>query len=170
MIWESSVEIYPPQPRTHEKIDTMNNTEGRIEWFGGDPHGLAMYRLLVDLAHTWDDLVDKDKPVSESDINTAFLICLVHLPINPFYARIQHAVMPMWLTVVSAYEAANQFERDKDPHGLEIAHVLRYAAGQIIAYGMLVALGAEDARKYVPEMWKAVVAERFEPYRQERMQ
>ena len=148
----------------------MNNDEGRIEWFGGDPAGLAMFRMFVDLLHTWDDLVDRDKPVGEAAINQAFLICLVYLPANPFYQRIQQAVLPMWLTVVSAYEAANKFERDKDPHGLEIAHMLRYAAGNIIAYGMVTALGPERARELVPEMWKAVAVERFEQYRQEMMQ
>lgn len=145
----------------------MNNTEGKVEWFGGDPAGLAMYRILVDLAHVWDDLVDQDKPVAERDINMAFMACLVYLPMNPFYQRIQQAVIPMWMTVVSAYEAANQFERDKDPHGLEIAHILRYAAGNIVSYGMMIALGPDKAREYIPEMWKAVVAERFEPYREE---
>lgn len=147
----------------------MNNTEGNIEWFGGDQNGLAMFRLLVDLLHTWDDLVDKDKPVTEIDINMAFLTCLVYLPANPFYQRIQAAVIPMWMTVVSAYETANKFERDKDPHGLEIAHILRYTAGNIVAYGMMVCLGPVKARELIPEMWKAVVRERFEPYRQEIM-
>lgn len=147
----------------------MNNTNGRLEWFGGDHHGLAMYRMFVDLLHTWDDLVDGDKPVSERDINMAFLMCLVHLPANPFYARIANAVMPMWLAVVASYEAANQFERNKDAHGLEIAHGLRYAAGNIIVYSMLVALGPEEARKHIPDVWKSIVAERFDAYRKEHL-
>lgn len=147
----------------------MSEGASEIDWFGGDPHGLEMYRLFVDLLHTWDDLVDKDKPVDESAINGAFLTCLVYLPANPFYRRIQQAVLPMWLTVVSAYEVANKFQRDKDEHGVEIAHNLRYAAGHIVAYAMQTALTPDKARQYLPEMWKAVVYERFEPYRQEVM-
>ena len=110
----------------------MNNC-GTLEWFGGDQDALNMYRMFVDLAHLWDDLVDKDKDASEDDINNAFLICLVYLPANPFYRSIQDQILPMWLTVVSAYQTANKFEREKDPHGLEIAHSLRYAAGNIMA-------------------------------------
>lgn len=142
---------------------------GRPEWFGGNQHAVEMARILEDLSHVWDDLVDKDKPVSERDINRVFLHCLVHLPANPFYRHIQDAVLPMWVVVVSSYEAANKFERDKDPHGLEIAHSLRYAAGSILAYAIHVCVGPELAREFVPQMWKDVFYERFDPYREEHL-
>lgn len=147
----------------------MGTTEGKLEWFGGNHHALSMFRLLVDLSHTWDDLVDKDKEVSESEINNAFLIALVYLSSNPFYRSIQEQILPMWVTVVSAFETANKFERDKDEHGLEIAHGLRYAAGHIIAYSVIVCIGAEKAREVLPEVWKAIYFERYEPYRKEHL-
>jgi hypothetical protein len=75
----------------------------------------------------------------------------------------------MWITVVSAYETANRFERDKDEHGLEISHTLRYAAGHIIAYAVEACLGREKAREVLPEVWKDVVFERFEEYRKEHL-
>lgn len=147
----------------------MNLTAGKLEWFGGDQAALDMYRMFVNLAHVWDDLVDKDRPLSEMDINNAFLTALVYLPSNPFYRQIQEAIMPMWMMVVSAYETANSFERTKDPHGLEIAHNLRYAGGHIIAYAVNVCVGPEKAKEYLPEIWKSIVAERFEPYRMEHV-
>lgn len=144
----------------------MNN-EGKLEWFGGNQDALDFFRMLVDLSHTWDDLVDKDKEVSEDQINDAFLIALVYMLVNPFYQRIQAQILPMWITTVSAYQTANHFEKAKDPHGLEIAHTLRYAAGNIIAYAIHVCVGPEKAKLYLPEMWKAVVVERFDDYRKE---
>jgi len=143
--------------------------EGKLEWFGGNEDALHVCRLLIILGHTWDDIVDKDKPISEDDINKAFLIALVYLPANPFYQRIQPQIIPMWITVVSAYQTANFFERTKDEHGIEIAHNLRYAVGNIIAYMMYVCLGSEKAKEYLPEMWKAAVAERFDAYRTEHL-
>jgi hypothetical protein len=143
--------------------------EGKLEWFGGNEDALRMYRLFTVLAHTWDDLVDKDKPLSEDDINNAFLIALVYLPGNPFYQRIQQQILPMWIPVVSSYQTANTFERAKDPHGIEIAHMLRYAAGNIAAYAIHVCVGPEKAKEYLPEMWKTVVAERFDDYRKEHL-
>lgn len=143
--------------------------EGKLEWFGGNQDALNVYRMLIDLAHTWDDLVDKDKPVSETEINTAFLISLVYLPLNPFYQVIQRDIMPMWVAVVSAYQTANHFERSKDEHGVEIAHGLRYAAGNIIAYMIHVCVGPEKAAEFMPDVWKEMVPERFDEYRKEHL-
>lgn len=145
------------------------NTCGKLEWFGGNQDALNMYRMFVDLSHLWDDLVDKDKDIPEDQINNAFLICLVYLPANPFYQTIQQQVLPMWLTVVSAFQTANHFEREKDPHGIEIAHSLRYAAGNIMAYAVHVCVGAEKAKEILPDMWKSVFYERFDDYRKEHL-
>lgn len=145
------------------------NKEGKLEWFGGNEDALNMYRMFVDLAHIWDDLVDKDKDANEERINRAFLICLVYLPLNPFYQQIQRDIMPMWISVVSAYQTANQYERTKDEHGIEIAHGLRYASGNIVAYAVHVCVGPEKAAEYMPEVWKAMMIERFDPYRKEHL-
>lgn len=145
------------------------NTQGKLDWFGGDQDALNMFRMLVDLAHVWDDLVDKDKALTEAQVNNAFLICLLWLPANPFYQKIQREIAPMWLTVVSAYNTANQFERDKDEHGIEIAHTLRYAAGTIVNYMVIVCVGLEKAEEIMPEVWKSVVLERFDDYRKEHL-
>ena len=147
----------------------MINTEGNLEWFGGNQDALEVYRMLVDLAHVWDDLIDKDKPVTDADINRAFLLCLVYLPANSFYRQIQDAIYPMWITVVSAYETANHYERTKDEHGIEIAHGLRYAAGNIIAYMVVVCVGLEKAKEYMPEVWKQLMPERFDEYKKEHL-
>lgn len=147
----------------------MNCTEGKLEWFGGNQDALNMFRMFVDMSHTWDDLVDKDKDVSEAEINNAFLIALVYLQANPFYRSIQEQIWPMWMTVVTAYETANIFEREKDPHGIEIAHSLRYAAGHIIAYAVQVCVGPEKAKDILPEVWKNIFYERFDDYRKEHL-
>jgi len=145
------------------------NAQGKLEWFGGNQDALNMFRAFVFLLHTWDDLVDKDQAVPEVDVNNAFLTALVYLPANPFYRAIQDAILPMWMVVVSSYETANKFERDKDPHGIEIAHGLRYAAGNIMAYAVHVCVGPEKTREYLPEMWKTVFHERFDEYRKEHL-
>jgi len=145
----------------------MSTEVGKLEWFGGNQDALNLYCMFRDLAHVWDDLVDKDNPVTEVEINNAFLICLVYMPANPFYQSIQAAIMPMWITVVSAYQTANSFERNKDEHGIEIAHTLRYTAGNIIAYAVHVCVGPEKAAEIMPEVWKSIVFERYDIYKAE---
>lgn len=147
----------------------LGSTKGKIEWFNGNQDALNMYRMLVDLAHTWDDLVDKDKVVDESKINNAFLVALVYLPSNPFYRLIQDQILPMWTTVIAGYEVANKYEQSKDEHGIEIAHTLRYAVGHIVTYMVQVCNGYENAKDILPEVWKHVVFERFDDYRKEHL-
>ena len=147
----------------------MADHETLLKWFGGNEDAANMYKMIVDISHTWDDLVDKDKELNEATINNAFLIALVYMPANPFYQRIQNEVMPMWLTVVSAYQIANKFEREKEEHGIEIAHGLRYAAGHIVSYMVQVCLGYERAQEILPEVWRNVVFERFDEYRKEHL-
>ena len=143
--------------------------EGKLEWFGGDQNAYNLFQMFIELSHTWDDIVDKDKEVSEDQVNNAFLIALVYMPSNPFYQRILSAILPMWIPVVSAYKTANKFEQDKDEHGIEIAHNLRYAAGYIISYMVHVCVGYEKAQEFMPDVWKAVVFERFDDYRKEHL-
>jgi hypothetical protein len=147
----------------------VNYQGGNLDWFGGNKQALAMYQMFADLLHTWDDLIDRDKPVSDDAIHNAFVICLIYLPSNSFYRSIQDQILPMWVTVVSAFQTANKFEQEKDPHGVEIAHGLRYAAGNIVAYAIHVCVGPEKAKTYIPEMWKDVISERFDVYRKEHL-
>lgn len=148
----------------------MKQSEERmLEWFGGNKDAVNMYMAFVDLLHTWDDLVDKDKDLSDHRINNAFLCALVYLPANPFYRSIQDQILPMWLTVVSAYDTANQYERKKDEHGIEIGHGLRYAAGHIVAYAVHVCVGPEKAKQIMPEVWKSIFFERYDDYRKEHL-
>lgn len=146
----------------------MNN-DTQLEWFGGNRDALNLLHRLVELAHIWDDLIDKDKPVSDADINKAFLIALVYIPANPFYKVIEAQVLPMWLTVTSAFEVANKFEKEKDEHGVEIAHNLRYAVGHIVSYMSIVCIGYENAQQFLPDVWKTLVNDRFEDYRKEHL-
>jgi hypothetical protein len=150
-------------------MDNPSINADRLEWFGGNQDALNMYRMFIDLSHTWDDLVDKDNGGDEASINNAFLIALVYLPSNPFYRSIQEQVLPMWMMVVSAYEIANKFEKDKDEHGIEIAHSLRYAAGHIIAYALHVCVGPQKAKEVLPLLWKDIFFERFDTYRKEHL-
>jgi hypothetical protein len=148
----------------------MNPTiEQKLEWFGGNQDALNLFHSLVDLVHIWDDLIDKDKPVTDEEINRAFLIALAYMPTNPFYQKIQHQIIPMWVTAAAAFEVANKFEREKDEHGIEIAHNLRYAAGHVVAYMCIICVGNDKAKEFLPNIWKTIVDDRFEDYRKEHL-
>ena len=142
----------------------------KLEWFGGNHDAWNMAIMMIRLAQVWDDLIDKDKPVTDDQIHWAFTTALVYLPNNPFYKTIQSSVHPLWITAIANYKAANVFEQDKDEHGLEIAHGLRFAAGNIIVFAIIACVGEEEAKKHIPELWKCIFNERFDDYRREHLQ
>ena len=139
------------------------------EWFNGNKDAIDAFRQLCILADVWDNIVDGDKPVSQAEVNNAFLICLFNLPLNPLYRHLETQIAPMWLTVVAAYETANKFEKDKDEHGISLGFSLRHAAGNIISYMMIYCCGMDKAREYIPEMWKNLCPDRYEDYRAEHL-
>jgi hypothetical protein len=139
------------------------------EWFGNAPDGVNFFVAIAQCCHIWDDLIDKDKPVSDEKINDMMRVALVFLPLNSVYQKISHAAPHFWASIISAYETANKYEKDKDEKGLEIGHNLRYAVGHLIAYAMEVCIGTQEARKHLPDMWKLIVFENFEDYKKEHL-
>lgn len=139
------------------------------EFFDGNADLLDLYFLLVALANIWDDLVDRDHPVGEADINRAFEIALCDLPMNPLYAALQHRIVPMWQVFIANYSTANKFEREQDEHGLEIGHMLRHEAGSIMVFAMIAVLGRKRTEELMPVLWKDIVDSRFAEYKKEHL-
>ena len=151
------------------KAAHIDTEKAKAEWFGGNQDALNLFFSLVALMQVWDDLVDKDREVSQQEINNAFLTALVYIPANPFYQTIRTEITPMFMTAVAAFEVANKFEQEKDEHGLEIAHNLRFAVGHVVVFMVQVCVGYERAMEILPDVWKIIVNERYDEYRKEHL-
>lgn len=138
-----------------------------IDWFAGNADAEALYVMLVEICHTWDDLVDRDKPVPPEQINRVFLMSLISLPSNPVYRTMFPQILPLLLTAFAGYLVANKYESDKDPHGIEIAHTLRYAVAQVVTFLIVHFNGMSKATEILPEALKEMIPERFDDYRKE---
>lgn len=79
---------------------------------------------LLECVHTWDDLIDKDKPVDDKAINTAFLNALVHIGGSPLWTPDMGAHM---LNVYLKWSDANYIEAHykNDDNELAKAWMLR---------------------------------------------
>jgi len=141
--------------------------EGCIEWFGGNQDALNLFRLFVTVAHTWDDLIDRDKPVSDDAINLCFRYALVDIPTNPAYQANLHALHPLLISAIACYRTANHYEQTNDMHGLELAHTLRYAVANVFVYLITTYAGEDAANKYLPEALKQMMNERLFVYLKE---
>lgn len=134
-----------------------------IEWFGGNFEGVELFVRLASISHVYDDFIDGDE-VTNAKMHELMYNVLVDLNKNSLYRKYLDKIVVLWELVLSSYQVANIFEKQKENHGLEIAHGLRYTAGHIIALIMIEELGREKALKYLPDMWRVAMNERIDDY------
>lgn len=94
-------------------------------WLKG--HGAACDFILQLFAvlHVWDDLIDRDKPISTKDVHTALWHALISLPRNRFYAENFSLLNGLLQTAILNWHVANRFEAEDDAVGRHVAFVIR---------------------------------------------
>lgn len=86
---------------------------------------VAFCEQLFRISQVLDDLIDKDKPVSEVTITRAFWLALIELPANPFYRQHEPYLRPLMASALQDWTDATTMERAGDEHGKHLAFVLR---------------------------------------------
>jgi len=118
----------------------------------GDVEAINYCLDLIYVAHLWDDLIDKDKERTDYEINDAFRICLVGIPLNPFFQKYSAFLLPLMHTAILQYEAANKIEQgDKKPK--EPAFWLRNAVLNIIAACICIIGGMDWYREVAADFY-----------------
>lgn len=134
------------------------------EIFKGNGEAVEFCRLIVELIHTWDDLIDQDKPVQAKEINRAFWIALIEIPANLFFRRHEAVLQPLIANSIINWHASVQLEHGTDRHGFEIAHILRYWGAGIFVQVALIAGGPEHAERCAAEIWLMIKEESLDDY------
>ena len=132
----------------------------RLQFFLKDDQWAIQLCLdLVYIAHLWDDLIDKDKDRSGSDINMAFAVALINIPANPFYKVHAATLHPILLNTILKWQDANTLEVGSE-HDMRLAFVHRAGIVEIFnicAYligGMPWAVEhGPDIRRMYQESW-----------------
>jgi hypothetical protein len=138
--------------------------EGRTpaEVFNGNQHAFALANSIILLTNIWDDLIDQDKPVTRTQINSAFYCALSEIPQNPFFAQHRGYLQPLMDSMMVSYFCANEWEQAQDPHGMELGHVMRYAP--VFFIGAVVNLAHDAIYDGLPIIYKALCGERRGDY------
>lgn len=144
-----------PRPRTVERLTVL---------FRGNSDAARLVTQLASICDVWDDLIDKDNPIQDADINRAFWISLVDLPANPAYQRFFHSIHPIIANGILNWYAANKFERGGTEQELIHAYVMR---GAILDVALILAYligGAEWAEAVSPELKMMGNSDTFKQY------
>jgi len=92
------------------------------EFYTGNQDAINLSMMLLEVAHLWDDLIDKDK-VSDDDINRIFRYLIYDIPMNPVY-RIIPGINCHLLNIYLRWRDSNTMESLEKPD-FEKTYMLR---------------------------------------------
>ena len=132
----------------------MNDTAFMLHAFKGNQSAVDFVLMLARVADCWDNLIDRDVPVTDEAINNAFWILAVEFPGNAFYRAHIDDLRPVMATGIVNWMTANSMECDDSlPHrAIEIAHVIRYSVADVVMMVALLCGGREWAAEVGPEL------------------
>lgn len=150
----------------HKELQQQQELTEKLYYFlQGDEYAMRFCIDFVYICHLWDDLIDKDNPRTDKDINDAFRVALVDIPANPFYLRHIQDLRPIILNIILKWQDANVLERGSD-HDKHMAYMHR--AGMLELFNICAYLigGPDWARKVGPDM-RRIYEETLESFMEE---
>ena len=142
----------------------MNDADFLRYAFRDNQAAIDFVRLIHDIAHLWDDLIDGDKDVSPAQINRAFFDALVGIPSNPFFRSCSDALLPVMAASCFNYQIANELQTTGDGESLAIAHVLRYSVADVLVHVAFLLGGHEWVTQVGPEIRRRAQRDTFENF------
>lgn len=131
----------------------------------GHPDAIRFLEDITDILHVWDDLVDKDKPLTDDQINQTMWKVLIDLPRNTFYAANFASLNTLLATAIVNWEVATRMERDPSgPDDLHIAFILRSSYIDLVLGVALIVGGREHALEMMLPARRMWHNEGFEGY------
>lgn len=143
----------------------MTEREDLVRALKGNMDAVYFCEAWFRVTQVWDDLIDKDRPVSDVDINKAFFTCLVDIPSNPFFARHAGYLVPIINAAIVDFQDANILEKGSDREKM-VAYVIRDTATTIVTHCAYIVGGYEWMSKIGTMVRTSLHDEDFEIYKQ----
>lgn len=124
----------------------------------GSQEAVEYCQMLYKVAHLWDDLIDKDKPVQDADINKAFITLFVSMPSNRFYREHMDMLIPLQYNAILQWLTANKMER-MDLESKHKAFMLKASFLQIVHVCTGIIGGTAWAEEIGADLWNTLYGE-----------
>ena len=119
--------------------------DARLLHWVGDKHAVDFILTFFDMCEVFDDLIDKDKPVTDEDIIRTLFSALVDIPMNPFFAYHRTSVVPVIITGINAWLDANKLETGSENDKV-FSYVLRDWYAELVSFVIYLTRGREYLR------------------------
>lgn len=144
----------------------MTGLEQLRACFKGDEDAVQLLLQVREISHTWDDLIDRDKPVTPMAIHRTLWLALIGLKTNGFYQRYEPYLLPLMETGIFNYVASVDLER-MPGHPRHLAHTARYAIGDMALIMARILGGLDWALQQAPALKLLLQTDRFEDFNAE---
>lgn len=134
------------------------------EFLLGNAEAIQFVVRVFRALHVWDDLIDRDKPLTDDEINSVFWDLLVVLPTDPFYTRNIALLNSTLVNAIVNWHIANKLEREGDDKDKSIAFILRGAYIDILSASAFVVGGMEWVKAVGPAIRRWAHEETFTEY------
>jgi hypothetical protein len=134
------------------------------EFLKGDAEATVFVVRVFRALHVWDDLIDKDKNVTDDEIHAVFWDLLIALPSDPFYRAHLQLLSSTLVNAVINWRIANKMEREGDDKDKSIAFILRGAYIDVLSAAAFIVGGIEWVNKIGPDIRRWAHEETFDEY------
>ncbi len=134
-------------------------------FFQGNGEAVKLIGLLYQVFHTWDDLIDRDRAVTDQAVNNAFWDLLCELPRNPFFLLWRDELVPAIRSAVMDWQSSVSLERAGDLDSVGYAYGLRASLATVVIQIAYLIGDKEWADQVAQEVRQVVIqTEGFEAY------
>jgi hypothetical protein len=125
--------------------------------------------VVCEAMHLWDDLIDKDKKITDDHVHKVFTNLLCVLPMNPFFRDFSVQLCTAMMIAIQNWHVANAAERteyinDGITVPLDVAFVLRSSYVDWVTLTATLCGGVEHGRRIAVKVRALAHREGFENY------
>lgn len=135
-----------------------------MAWLG-DASAVQYVQMVGEASEFFDDLIDKDKPISDSWIVSMMYKLLIDMHVNPFFARYKNELVPIMSVAINAWLDANSLERGTDTQ-VSRAYVLRDLTIEILLHSIQLMRGRDYMRAVSLEVREFFLHESLDEYKE----
>lgn len=143
----------------------MNDREHLMVVCKGNTDAVDFLMTVYHAVSIWDDLIDKDKPVDDSAINSAFIALLVDMNRNPFFRQYVDHLLPVIELCVMNWMASNNMAKHQKTAVMSFC--CRQVAAQLIVYTARIIGGPQWAEQHIAGIMLRAEPEEISDYLKE---
>lgn len=138
--------------------------EHRKKWLLGNAEAIEFVQTLTNIAEFWDDVKDNDKPITDDEMDAAFLGALFQLPANQFYSSNYKFFQSLMMSSVNAWKDSNHFMYCDDEKLRRLAFQLRFMLFEVTKMSAFLIGGWKHLREVSPQICEFYAYESFEDW------